>query len=280
VFRVFDQVRGDLEATASVSVELLEPPACRVRNVQQDTWFATPDGSALEDAISAASPGERLNVFGTCVGNFAIDRDLTVSGSHVASNPTTLSGGGTGRVLFIAPDVTVTLSHLTITGGNVSTPGGGGGLLVNDGATVLLYRSTVSGNATRSGDRQRRALTVVWSSIEQNHAVDNGDDGGSTTWPARPSGLVCEQLGRQGRWRSVQRTARHAQRERPCLRRRRHPERRAVDAHRTVVRANWPTNARVPSARPRRVEPRRGAGCGRSHRHATASHGRRHLLAT
>ena len=178
---VFDQVRGDLEATASVSVELLEPPACRVRNVQQDTWFATPDGSALEDAISAASPGERLNVFGTCVGNFAIDRDLTVSGSHVASNPTTLSGGGTGRVLFIAPDVTVTLSHLTITGGNVSTPGGGGGLLVNDGATVLLYRSTVMANSTSlvgGGIVNGGALTVVWSSIEQNHAVDNGDGGG------------------------------------------------------------------------------------------------------
>jgi hypothetical protein len=178
---VFDQTRGDLEATATVSVELLEPPACRVRNVQQGTWFATPDGSALEDAISAAAPGEQLNVFGTCVGNFAIDRDLTVSGSHVASNATTLSGGGAGRVLFIAPDVDVTLTHLTISGGDVSTPGGGGGIFVSDGDTVTLDRSTVIANSTTivgGGIVNGGALTVIDSSVEQNHAVSTGDGGG------------------------------------------------------------------------------------------------------
>lgn len=178
---VFDQARGDLEATASASVELLAPPACRVLNVQQGTWFATPDGSALEDAITAATPGERLNVFGTCVGNFAIDRDLTVSGSHAASKATTLSGGGTGRVLFIAPDVDVTLTHLTISGGDVSTPGGGGGLLVNDGATVTLAHSTVIANSTTlvgGGIVNGGALTVIDSSVVRNHAVSTGDGGG------------------------------------------------------------------------------------------------------
>jgi nitrous oxidase accessory protein NosD len=152
-----------------------------VRNVQQGTWFATPDGSALEDAITAATPGERLNVFGTCVGNFAIDRDLTVSGSHAASKATTLSGGGTGRVLFIAPDVDVRLTHLTISGGDVSTPGGGGGLLVNDGATVTLAHSTVIANSTTlvgGGIVNGGALTVIDSSVVRNHAVSTGDGGG------------------------------------------------------------------------------------------------------
>jgi hypothetical protein len=34
------------------------PPACRVKNPTQDTWFATWSGQALTRAIAAANPGD------------------------------------------------------------------------------------------------------------------------------------------------------------------------------------------------------------------------------
>jgi hypothetical protein len=178
---VFDPVEGDLDATDTATVQLLEPFSCRVWNSTQHAWFASVDGSALTDAISAAAAGDRLTVFGTCFGNYTIDRDLTVSGSWSSATPATISGAGLGRTLLIQPDVTVTLSHLTITGGNVNTPGGGGGLFVNDGAKVLLYRSTVIANSTSlvgGGIVNGGALAVIRSSVEQNYAVGDGDGGG------------------------------------------------------------------------------------------------------
>lgn len=178
---VFDPIEGDLGITGTQTLELQAPPSCRVRNVQQGTWFATNEGGALSTAIFYAAPGDQLNVFGTCTGSFRIDRDLVVSGSHTKTNPTTISGGGFDRTLWIAPDVTVTLSRLTITGGNVPFIGGGAGLYVNDGAVVRLERSVVIANSTSivgGGIVNGGSLTVFRSFIEQNHAVDNGDGGG------------------------------------------------------------------------------------------------------
>ena len=54
------------------------PPACRVKNPTQDTWFATWSGQALTRAIAAANPSDRLNVFGRCRGSFSIGKDLSV----------------------------------------------------------------------------------------------------------------------------------------------------------------------------------------------------------
>ena len=34
------------------------PPACRVKNATQDTWFANATGQALTRAIAAADPGD------------------------------------------------------------------------------------------------------------------------------------------------------------------------------------------------------------------------------
>ena len=178
---VFDPDEGDLDATDSATVQLLPAFECRVWNSTQRTWFATVDGSALTSAISDADAGDRLSVRGTCFGNYTIDRDLTVSGSRLSATPTTISGAGLGRTLLIEPELTVTLSHLTISGGNVDTAGGGGGLFVNDGAKVLLYRSTVIANASSivgGGVVNGGALTLIRSSVEQNHAVNDADGGG------------------------------------------------------------------------------------------------------
>jgi hypothetical protein len=179
----FDPVEGDLEATDTGSVTLLPPFACRVKNTTQDTWFATEDGAALTNAIAAAGAGDQLNVFGTCVGIYVIDKDLNISGSHSLVFPTTLDAAGQGRVLYVpvgptsAP--TVTLDHLIITGGNDTTPGGGGGLLVSEGATVTLSRSLVTGNTTTfvgGGIVNGGSLTLNTTLVSRNHAVL--DDGG------------------------------------------------------------------------------------------------------
>src|SRR4051812_7392779 len=77
------------------------PKQCRVKNVAQDTWFATDSGVALTRALAAAHPGDRLNVFGTCRGSFAVTVDLTIAGSRSLTTPTVLRGGGAtaGRIL-------------------------------------------------------------------------------------------------------------------------------------------------------------------------------------
>jgi hypothetical protein len=174
---VFDPDEGDLDLTDTATIQLLEPPPCRVGNVTRGGWFATGDGSALSDAIAHAAPGDRLNVFGTCVGNYNVDRDLIVSGSFRPTAPTTLTAGGIGRVLLVEPGVTVKLMRLTLTGGAVTTAGGGGGLFVSEGAVVRLVRSKVIANSTTGaggGIVNGGDLTLIGSSLDQNHGLIDG----------------------------------------------------------------------------------------------------------
>ncbi|MEO8422908.1 MAG: hypothetical protein ABI595_03235 [Actinomycetota bacterium] len=174
---VFDPEEGDLDLTDSATIQLLEAPPCRVGNPDQGTWFANGDGSALTDAIAEAASGDRLNIWGTCVGNYTIDRDLVVSGSRDSATPTTLTAGGVGRVLMIESGVTLKLSRLTITGGAVTTPGGGGGIAVSEGATVWLVRSEVIANSTTlvgGGIVNGGDLTVIDSSFDQNFGFMDG----------------------------------------------------------------------------------------------------------
>jgi nitrous oxidase accessory protein NosD len=152
------------------------PPACRVKNTTQDTWFATWDGRALTRAIAAAKPGDRLNVFGTCRGNYVIAKSLRVFGSTDATAPTVLDGGGSGRVLTVLPQldstVTVTLARLIVTGG------GEGGIEVGEGTVVALNRSTVRRNAATNrvgaGIQNGGDLTLNNTAVTGNRAVLDG----------------------------------------------------------------------------------------------------------
>jgi nitrous oxidase accessory protein NosD len=153
-----------------------DPPACRVKNPTQDTWFATQDGRALTRAIAAANPGDRLNVFGTCRGNFVIDKSLRVFGNTVATAPTVLDGNGSGRVLTVLPRldaaVNVTLARLVVTGG------GEGGIEVGEGTVVALNRSTVRGNTATNrvgaGIQTGGDLTLNNTTVSGNRAVLDG----------------------------------------------------------------------------------------------------------
>jgi nitrous oxidase accessory protein NosD len=153
-------------------------PTCRVKNPTQDTWFATQDGRALTRAIAAANPGDRLNVFGTCRGNYVIAKSLRVFGNTDATAPTTLDGNGSGRVLTVVPvldpdvTVTVTLARLVVTGG------GEGGIEVGEGTVVALNRSTVRGNTATNrvgaGIQNGGDLTLNNTTVTGNRAVLDG----------------------------------------------------------------------------------------------------------
>ncbi len=150
------------------------PPACRVKNPTQDTWFATSTGAALTRAIAAANPGDRLNVFGRCRGSFSIGKDLRLFGSTNRQAPTVLDGAGTAGVLFVNERVTVTLTRLTITGGNATVRVGGG---IQNGGLLTLNRTTVTGNRSATdggGIYNYGTLTLNNSRLTGNVAGGGG----------------------------------------------------------------------------------------------------------
>ena len=121
------------------------PPACRVKNPTQGTWFATQTGQALTRAIAAADPGDRLNVFGRCRGSFSIGKDLRIFGNTNRQAPTVLDGAGGGG--GIQNGGLLTLNRSTVTG-NRSASGGGG--IYNYG-TLTLNDTRVSANTAGGG---------------------------------------------------------------------------------------------------------------------------------
>jgi nitrous oxidase accessory protein NosD len=169
-------VGATLAAALAPAAGAATRPACRVKNPTQDTWFATRDGQALTRAIAAADPGDRLNVFGTCRGNYVIGKDLRVFGNPQATAPTVLDGRGSGRVLTVVPDlrstVTVTLARLVVTGG------GEGGIEVGEGTAVTLTASTVRGNAATNrvgaGIQNGGDLTLNATTVTGNRAALDG----------------------------------------------------------------------------------------------------------
>jgi predicted outer membrane repeat protein len=97
------------------------------------------NGGDLQAAIDAASPGLTLTITGTCVGNFIIDKDLTLIGRTPNA---TLDGGGSGTTLRIPRlEITVAVEDLRITGGRTGLDVGG------DWASVTAARAWIGANA-------------------------------------------------------------------------------------------------------------------------------------
>jgi nitrous oxidase accessory protein NosD len=123
--------------------------------------------TSLQTAIDSADPGATLAVSGTCLGNFTIDKDLTLHGQGGA----VLDGRHGGTTLTVAPGATVLLAGLTITDG---TAGQGGG--INNSGSLMLNDSTVSNNAGDSGGGiyNTAALTLRDTTVSDNSAVYSG----------------------------------------------------------------------------------------------------------
>jgi predicted outer membrane repeat protein len=128
------------------------------------------NGGDLQAAIDAASPGAALTIAGTCVGNFVIDKDLTLQGR---TRNATLDGGGSGTTLQIAPAaVTVSILDLRITGGQT-------GLEVDEFATVTVTRTWIGANP---GDG-----IVTWPrnsvTLQDSAVYANGRNGANVNGP-------------------------------------------------------------------------------------------------
>ena len=158
------------------------------------TDFRSNDGTALQQAITAAPVSSTIKVAGLCANVSdgaveaqvaAITKSLTIVGGYAvggdwstsdpALNETVLHGMGNGRVVSITNDITVTLQNLTIAGGHVADRGAGvylvegtahlGNVIVRDNHSDF----NGGGLATYSG-----AMTISHSQIVSNTAVNDG----------------------------------------------------------------------------------------------------------
>jgi predicted outer membrane repeat protein len=149
-------------------------------------------GADLQAAIDAAPSGAVLVIRGRCVGNFVIDKDLTLKGSRPRA---VLDAQGSGTALTIpaanrSVGAMVRLTDIGIRGGNPtgienwgrltlerSTVTGNTGVgIANNGdfggTTVALLRSAVSGN---TGDGIRSVLGQL--SLRNSTVSGNGGNG-------------------------------------------------------------------------------------------------------
>lgn len=112
-------------------------PACSVKNTSKGTSFGS-----MKKAVAAAAAGNRLELRGTCPGQIAIGKNLTIVGvKTAATGRPTLTGRDQTRVLWIKEGATVRLSKLTIRDGfrpgGVSYPASTGAGILLDGIAIL-----------------------------------------------------------------------------------------------------------------------------------------------
>jgi hypothetical protein len=148
------------------------PPPCHTKNVR--TGVPYKGASALATAITAAAPGDTIRVWGTCFGNFALGKDLTLQGK---GKPATLDGNRSGRVLNITAGTTATIRDLTITNGR--TDGDGGAILIDAGASAALVDTTVRDSTAGSGSfgggiEANGNLLLIRSEVTGNSAGSSG----------------------------------------------------------------------------------------------------------
>ncbi len=138
----------------------------------------------LQTAIDNASPGDTLNVSGTCLGPIDIAKDLTI----VGEGPTTTTIDATGTAspaVTVEEGVEVVAQSLTITGGQAFAGGGidlYGALTIED-VTVDANTADFGGGIMIEGTG---SLTAVASAITHNVAHNSGggiysDFGGTAT---------------------------------------------------------------------------------------------------
>jgi fibronectin-binding autotransporter adhesin len=144
----------------------------------------------LQNKIDAAPGGSTLLITGTCVGNFTVDKTLTLKGNPSA----TLDGNQAGTTLSIT-DHTVHLVALTIIHGSaVAGAGihreGGGGLSLK---RVIVRDNVAAGPFFAEGggiDAGSAPLTLTASRVVHNLALATGDSSAE----ALGGGIVSHRL--------------------------------------------------------------------------------------
>jgi hypothetical protein len=136
--------------------------------------------SSLAAVVAAASPGDTLDVKGTCTGSATIGEDLTVAGAPSSGYGAPTLQGSAGPqlsgVLTVASGSSVGLNGLTIERGNATVQGGG----IDNSGTLTLTGSTVTGNSAGQvggGIINYATLTLDDSTISANTAGNGATSG-------------------------------------------------------------------------------------------------------
>jgi hypothetical protein len=182
---------GALTDAALVTVDVTPSPTpCMVETTGDTvTDYSSADASALQAAISAASPGALIKVAGRCAGvqqidglsqTLAITQSVRIQGGYTTSwldatdprAPTALDAAEAGRVIRITGPITVTLEGLALSNGLAPE---GGAVLAQNATSVTITGSHFDHNTAAMGSAIANlggALTVAQSSFFENEAVN------------------------------------------------------------------------------------------------------------
>ncbi len=146
-------------------------PACRVTDTSKNPAVSY---GTLQAGVNEAAAGDTLKVFGSCEGNTAIAKNLSIVGFLA-----TLKGSGGGSVVIVEPGANITIDGVTITGGTGTerygfAPAGGG--IFNEGSLTLEH-SVVSGNTATYGggiENLYGLLTLNHTIVKANSAGEGG----------------------------------------------------------------------------------------------------------
>jgi nitrous oxidase accessory protein NosD len=125
---------------------------------------------SLQTKIDSAPGGSTLLITGTCIGNFILDKNLTLKGNPSA----TLDGNDSGTTLTAPSTHTVHLIALRITGGSAST--GAGINRAGAGTRALTLNGvTVSGNVASGTTAQGGGIFIDGGSLvlTNSHVINN-----------------------------------------------------------------------------------------------------------
>lgn len=134
------------------------------------------DPEALSTAVTAAGPGARLVISGTCTGFLLLDKDLSIVG---ATSDAILVGDIGQGVLAVSSTAAVSITHLTID----SVSDFPGVVQVSNDGMLALRDVTITHGAI-DAIRNTGTLTLFRSTVAENFGKGDGpivNDGGSVT---------------------------------------------------------------------------------------------------
>ena len=166
-------LRGLLLSTALI-ISFIATPVSAAKSTQVD---CSDNPLALGNALDSAASGDELEIHGTCIGTFTLERDVSIRSNKGA----TLDGNGSGTVLTVLANV----QGITVTGGySVADVAIGGidnqGILsIADGAVVGNTAVGVSRAVAGiySGPSAATTLTLQRTVVENNYLLNNPSEG-------------------------------------------------------------------------------------------------------
>lgn len=174
---------GPSDTTQTITTRLQK---CRIS--YNNVTYAT-IGAAITAANTTDDLDDIIKVSGYCGGSVDVTKKVTIQGGwnfnmdklDPAAFPTTIDGGGSGRVLRITGDIAPTIQNIILRGGNASGLGGGpsgkdaGGIVyIKDARATLDNVRMVGGRAAFGAGLYVDKLSAP---IIRNSIIENGQAG-------------------------------------------------------------------------------------------------------